>query len=43
MRDDDPRTAFRRYWTELLMDGVTALFFTALAAGALYVAWGFFG
>ena len=43
MRDDDPRTAFRRYWTELLIDGATALLFTALAAGALYVARWIFG
>ena len=43
MRNDDPRTAFRRYWTELLFDGATALLFTALAAGALYVTWWIFG
>ena len=43
MRNDDPRTAFRRYWRGLLADLAVAATFAAVAGGAIYLSWRIFG
>lgn len=43
MRNDDPRTACRRYWCGLLADLAVAATFATVAGGALYVSWRLFG